>query len=72
MSENESPQTDESMIVDPDAEPPEYVTAEGTHTVDEIIPNEENPFENSPFANTGDSDEITLQDGKTIDPIGEQ
>jgi len=68
--ENEPYQTDEPMIVDPDAEPPEYVTAEGTHTVDEIIPNDDDPLNKPPFIQDTDNDKLQLQDGQIIEGDG--
>jgi len=55
------------MIVDPDAEPPEYVDKDGTYTIKEIIPAEENPFQNPPFAENGDpeKDVVIIQTNET-------
>ena len=54
MSETDPQTTDKPMVIDPDEHPPEFVDKDGTYTIKEILPSEENPFENPPFAENGD------------------
>jgi len=60
MSNPDSQTTDKPMVIDPDAEPPEFVDENGTYTIKEILPADENPFQNPPFAENGDPDKDVI------------